>query len=155
MNPGISHRYQGNERSWDIGSTARRVRSVLTDSGAKYPSDSECVARRSSYIIVKIARRRVDRVEVEPVQRVFDGLGLAVDVRHANLGRADDGRKRAAAGKRLGGPVEIGEAKILGRLDVAVLERRRKLLSDRLDGRIERLLSRPLARAEGPQRVAS
>ena len=44
MNPGMCHHYQGNERSWDIGSTARRVRSVLTNSGAKYLSDSECIA---------------------------------------------------------------------------------------------------------------
>ena len=119
----------------------------------RIPKRQRVRSRQSSYIVVKIARRGVDGVKVEPVQRVVDGLGLAVDVRHTNLGRADDGRKRAAAGERLGGPVEIGKAEILCRLDVAVLQRRRKLLSDRLDCRIERLLSRLLARAA--QRVSS
>jgi len=89
----------------------------------------------------EIPRRGVHGVEGEAVQRVGDGLGLAVDVDDLDVGGRESGRESGRALRRLARPVEVRRAERLGCKDVLVAERAlRELGRDVLDGFVQGLL---------------
>ena len=80
-------------------------------------------------------------MEGEPVQRVGDGLGLAVDIDDLDVGRGERARERRGPPWRLARPVEVGRAERLGCLHILVAERSLgEPLCDLLDSVVQGLL---------------